>query len=465
MSAPTRQLGKLSIGGMPTTRAQTQRGASVPYETEPRSDSESEEETSSSDEEVPSQPIARVVRGSTNIPYDLGGLSPAARGRVMHGLKGEFVVDRCCATRRGFDFDVADHGRVGLNDGSLVCSCRDFGQTNLACRHIYWLVDQLHRGFYPGLPPQAVRMSETGETQFFSRIAEMLGDKIEEIAKKRSWPYFPGVTSPADSSNGGPESMSRPQKARDILSAFSKSAMPDEFRPDLVETINQPRTPEQCVVQGDFEATMFRLAVHDENVYSGLRKVMPSGARADIFFDKIQARIRILFAEFDLYRETGAVRRDGTALEIPVVVEELKGRLDQIQRNILARSPHGSIGAAEALIHLLREVSTRNYDAFEDADWDRPVPAGEQEEERNLYLQLIDQSGHTDSFFVLDCLEILPDLVVRQWTPQLAAIFNAIHANGASLSYLRKLQALKAGVSGHKRPAAGLPGTDRKRTK
>ncbi|KMU80693.1 hypothetical protein CISG_08757 [Coccidioides immitis RMSCC 3703] len=421
MSAPTRQLGKLSIGGMPTTRAQTQRGASVPYETEPRSDSESEEETSSSDEEVPSQPIARVVRGSTNIPYDLGGLSPAARGRVMHGLKGEFVVDRCCATRRGFDFDVADHGRVGLNDGSL------------------WLVDQLHRGFYPGLPPQAVRMSETGETQFFSRIAEMLGDKIEEIAKKRSWPYFPGVTSPADSSNGGPESMSRPQKARDILSAFSKSAMPDEFRPDLVETINQPRTPEQSC---------------------------PQEREQDIFFDKIQARIRILFAEFDLYRETGAVRRDGTALEIPVVVEELKGRLDQIQRNILARSPHGSIGAAEALIHLLREVSTRNYDAFEDADWDRPVPAGEQEEERNLYLQLIDQSGHTDSFFVLDCLEILPDLVVRQWTPQLAAIFNAIHANGASLFILAQIAGIESwGIWSQRGLLRALPGNRQEENK
>ncbi|EEP82903.1 predicted protein [Uncinocarpus reesii 1704] len=458
---------------MPTTRAESQRrGPNAPYEAEGQSDTESEEETSSSDDEVsgPSS-NATIVRGTTSIPYNLSRLSQTARSRAIHGLRGEFAVDRCRATRGGFDFDVADHGRVRLIEGSMACSCKDFGQTNLACRHIYWLVDQLHRGFYPGVPPQAVHMSDTGETQFFGRIAEGLGEKIEEIAKKRNWPYLPGATSPADSSSGDSDTMSRPQKARDILSAFSKTTMPDDFRPDLVETINQPRTPEQCVVQGDFEATMFRLAVHDENVYSGLRKVMPSGARADIFFEKAQAKIRFLFAEFDRYRETGAVRRDRSTLEISVLVEELHESLEQIQHNILARSPHGSIGAAETLIYLLREVSTRNYDAYEDSDWARPVPAGETEADRNVYLQLIDQTGHADSFFVLDCLETLPESIVRQWAPQLDAIFNVIHANGASVPYLRKLQAVKSGdrqgaaASGQKRPAVGAVGAGRKRAK
>lgn len=298
-------------------------------------------------------------------------------------------------------------------------------------------------------------------------MAEALGDKMEQIAKKCNWPYLPGASSPTDSSSDEGDSMSRPDKARDILSAFSKTTMPNEFRPDLVETINQPRTAEQCVVQGDFEATMFRLAVHDENVYSGLRKVMPSGARADIYFEKALVKLRILFAEFDRYRDTGVVPRGDTAFEIPVLVHKLQEQVELIQHNILTRSPHGSISAAEALIYLLREVSSRKYDAFEDSDWGRIVPDGETEDDRNVYLQLIDQTGHADTLFVLDCLEALPESVVRQWAPKLKEIFKIIYQNGASVPFLRKLQALSSGTAapGHKRPATAAVGTGRKRTK
>lgn len=71
------------------------------------------------------------------------------------------------------------------------------------------------------------------------------------------------------------------------MSAFNKITLPEVFRPDLVEIARQVRKPEQCVVQGDFEATMFRLAVHDDDVYFSLSKAMPAGACAAIYFDKI----------------------------------------------------------------------------------------------------------------------------------------------------------------------------------
>lgn len=135
MSAPTRELGKLSIGSM-STQAQRQ-GGSVPYEAEAHSNSESEEE-SSSDEEASAPPSdGAAVRGTTGIPYNLSRLSQAARTRAIHGLKGEFAVDRCRAIRGGFDFDVTDHGRVRLIGGSLACSCQDFGREEGACRHIF----------------------------------------------------------------------------------------------------------------------------------------------------------------------------------------------------------------------------------------------------------------------------------------------------------------------------------------
>lgn len=302
-------------------------------------------------------------------------------------------------------------------------------------------------------------------------MLEMVGDKMEEIANNVHWPYLAGTSSPTDSGGETPVSMTRPDKARDIMSAFSETTMPDEFRTDLVETINQPRTPEQCVVQGDFEATMFRLAVHDESVYASLRRVMPPGARAAIFFDKMRGRTRALLAEFDLYRQTGALRCDGTAPEAPFIAGELHKYLEQIQDNIYARSPHGTKGAAEVLVYLLQDVAGRNYDAFEGSDWGRRALPNERDHDRNLYLQLIPQSAGAESFFVLDCLETLPEQVLRPWVLQLNAIFGKLRVNAAAVPYLQKLQMLmseerpSAGASGQKRPATGSSGSGRKRTR
>lgn len=312
-------------------------------------------------------------------------------------------------------------------------------------------------------------------------MVEMIGDNMEKIAKKVQWPYTPVPGSPTGSNSGS--SMTRPEKARDIMSAFSEITMPDEFRPDLVETISEPRTPEQCVVQGDFEATMFRLAVHDENVYTGLRRVMPAGARAAIFFDKIQRRSRTLLADFDKYCQTGAPRRDdGVSLEISIVIQELNNNVQQIYKNITSRAPHGPKGAAEALVDLLRAISQRNYDAFEGHGWGRPAPADEGPHDRNLFSQLIGiQKAESGGFFIIDCLETLPEDILCQWSSQLTAILNDIQASGAPVPYLMKLQSIivtepstgavlgggppGVGASGQKRPAVGSSAAGRKRTK
>lgn len=305
---------------------------------------------------------------------------------------------------------------------------------------------------------------------------------MEEIAERVRWPYVAGAGSPADSGTETPAAMTRPDKARDILSCFSQTTMPGEFRPDLVETTDHPRTPEECVVQGDFEATMFRLAVHDENVYTGLRKVMPPGARAAIFFDKIQRRSAALLADFDLYCQEGTPQEDGVALEVPIVVAELRMNLEKVQQNIYARAPHGPKGAMETLVGLLRDIVNRNCDAFENARWGRRGRSGETERDRNLYTQLIGDAKEGDDFFVLDCLEVLPDSILKQCGPQLRVLYDALQTNGAPGPYLRKLQLLSAeqqagsssssgaaaaGSSGQKRPATagGSSGGGRKRTK
>lgn len=341
-------------------------------------------------------------------------------------------------------------------------------------------MDQLHRGLLPQRPPPGVLLSNSGFCPTFPPMHNLIDDELETLANKAEWPYVPGQESASGSSTDSGIGMGRQQKARDILSAFNEKVIPEEFRQDIHETSDLVRTPEQCVVQGDFEATMFRLAVHDDNVYSSLRKVMPAGACAVIFFDKLQKKSRKLLTDFDAYCESGKPRSDGTRLEVSVVVKELFHIVEQIESNIVARAPHGSKGAGELLVGMLTELCSRNFDAMEGSSWGRKVPAQEDEDDRNLYEQLIGQTDESRGFFILDALEYIPSSVILEWKPRLMLALEKLERNRAPAPYIRKLQSLitessassaaassAAGTatSGQKRPATGVPEGKKKRTK
>jgi hypothetical protein len=262
--------------------------------------------------------------------------------------------------------------------------------------------------------------------------------------------------------------MTREDKVRDIMSAFNKVTLPEGFRQDLAETTSQPRTPEQCVVQGDLEATLFRLAVHDNNVYTSLRKAMPAGACAAIYFDKVQKQSRDLLLQFDEYRRSGRVPDGRRLLEVKEVAKQLRRNVNQIQTNLSVRIPYGTKGAAEALVTLLQDISARNIDAFESSPWGRLPPPGEDEDDRNLYEQLIGQANEAEGLFVLDALEDLPASVLRQYLPNLNGILGKIEINRAPSPYVLKLKSLiheaQSGLA-IKRPATGQAGGSQKRTR
>ncbi|KAK2793090.1 hypothetical protein FQN52_002238 [Onygenales sp. PD_12] len=481
MSAPTKQLGKLSIGGsMPTTRGQVQGEPAATRPEDDLEDSSSDDEVSNSEEEdAGGSSPPPLVDGNSGITYNIGPLPRELRSRAIAGLTGlKFRVDVCRTTRSGLEFQVADHGKVFLGQqGPMTCNCLDFRQSRDACRHIFWLTDQLHRCVLPGAPAPGLPLLRTGACPDLPPIYNPVSDNIEEIAKAREWLFIPDAGSTDSSDQESGPTMSRPEKVRDLLSAFT-SAMPDEFRTDqAAETISQPRTPEGCVVQRDFEATMLRLAVQDEALYNSLRKAMPSPARAKIFFEKIEARYKKLLSNFDEYRKNGPMQVEGAALEIGVVINELHGYVAQIKENIELRAPHSFTTAPDALITLLRDISKLNYDAFEDNNWDRDAPPTETEDDRNLFLRLIGKPDITGQYFILDVLDDLPPCTLKDREDQIKEIMSNIRvSNMSSKAYLQKLQSLlhrdrAAGMGpgtttyGQKRPAAGTPGSGRKRTK
>lgn len=262
--------------------------------------------------------------------------------------------------------------------------------------------------------------------------------------------------------------MSRPQKVRDIMSAFSTVTLPEDFRLDLVEDVAQSRTPEECVVQGDFEATMFRLAVHSDAVYTSLCKAMPPGACAAIYFDKVQEKTRKLLADFDRYCHTGQSPAEGT-VEVGSVVNDLQHNVDRIQANIIARAPHGTEGAVKTLVTLLEDVCNRNKDALDGNRWGRITFHGEDEDQRNLYHQLIGKADETHECFILDALEHIPATDLHQFRSRMKYILQRIEVNRGPRSYILKLGALvriaESPGSAQKRPATATTGGNSKRTR
>jgi hypothetical protein len=329
-----------------------------------------------------------------------------------------------------------------------------------------WLLDQLHGCFLPAPRSTEVALTPDGRPHRLPRIEVLLKGNLGSVAARLNWQYL------RDEEDSTGKGMTRTEKVRDIFSAFSNRTLPEDTRRDLTETIEQALTAEQCVVQGDLEATMFRLAVHDDGVFNSLCKAMPAGACAAIYFDKIQEQTRRLLNDFDRYCTTGELPAEpvspGLGVEVNDVVTQLQSVVSRITSNIAARAPHGSEGAAEALVSLLESVVARNNDPLEGNPLGRETFHGEDEDQRNLYHLLIgsvETDSETDArHFVLHALEALPPVDLHQCANRLRDILRKIEVNRAPKPYLLHLgsiiriaeSAAAGGMgSGQKRPATG----------
>ncbi|KAJ6013361.1 hypothetical protein N7540_007952 [Penicillium herquei] len=491
MSAPTRQFHRLSIGqNMPETRAQSSRTARAAGRPDPSDDDESErqdessseEESEGEEEEEESSGVEEVggerstISARSGITYDVSNLDGETGASAVVGLKSQFDVVNCRASDSGYDFQLLDRPQVHIESNSTTCTCSTFQtRPQAACQHIFWVLDQLHSSFLSNPSTARAALSRNGRPQVPERIEELLKDvPLETVAERLNWQFL------KTEGNGKLHGMTRTEKVRDVLSAFSPKILPEDFRRDLVEATTTKLTPEQCVVQGDFEATMFRLAVHDDSVFSSLCKAMPSGACAAIYFDKIQEQTRRLLSDFDRYCATGELptdpsSTDGGIVNVDEVVTYLRRAVSRIQYNISTRT-HGYEGAANALVLILESIAARNKDPLSGNNWGRKSFHGEDEDQRNLYHVLIG-SEHMelkpdDDAFVLSALEILPPSALYPRVNELQNTLGKIEVNRAPKNYILRLGALIRSIeaagatgagssatgSGQKRPATGNSG-------
>ncbi|PYI20615.1 hypothetical protein BO86DRAFT_385119 [Aspergillus japonicus CBS 114.51] len=463
MSTPTRQLRRLSItGDMPTVRP---RKEIVRSQAEDSDDSDGSDGGSDSSADETATPTAHsVVHGASGLSYDLSRLSFGFKARALVGLTSHFDVIRCQETQTGYGFQLSERPHVHLGAESFTCTCSTYSsQLSVPCQHIYWLHDQLHGRLFSRPPTPDIPLSNHDRLPNLGRIRQLLDSKIPTIAHESDWPYSPFEA------HGG---MNRQEMVRDIMSAFDSAILPEDFRPDLAgDEPGQARTPEQCVVQGDFAATLFRLAVHDDAVYASLRKAMPIGACTAIYFDKVQQRLRSLLAGFDRYCQTGQLPTGVRVLTARTVLEEIHGHVHRIQRSIVARAPHGADGAAKALVTLLEDICGRNRDPLEGNTWGRETFDGEDEDRRNLYHQLVGRTNETGDFFVLDVLEQLPLQDLRQFEEKLKGVLRKVEVDRAPKAYIIRLDALIRALAstdagaGQKRPSSATTTGNSKRAR
>ncbi|KAL2828785.1 hypothetical protein BDW59DRAFT_178695 [Aspergillus cavernicola] len=458
MSAPTGQFGALSIRG---DRERSAGSETASARRERERDRAINTNTNTARGREMADDDMSAVRSSSGLVYDvaLSGLDLETRSRALLALTTEFEVLFCGPSRTGARYEFVLEERVRVHicldddddaEGRYTCSCAVFrGASDVACQHIFWLLDQLQAQFVSPPIPLKILLSSNGHAQGFTRVEQLLSDPplLETIAKRLNWPY---IRSPAE---GG---LSRTQRVRDILSAFTTDILPEEFRLDLVDEEDEEerlgrvspsqRTPEQCVVQSDFEATAFRLAVHDDNVFASLCKAMPPGACAAIYFDKVLKRSRTLLSNFDQYCQTYEHPRKATAsgsLDVHIVLEDLRTHVRSIQQNIMSRTPHGIQGALKVLITLLEEISNRNKDALDVNRHGRTSFANEDEDHRNLWHQLIGKTEETGNYyFILNTLENLSAEDLHQFKDRLRNILHKNEVHRAPRGYILKLGAI-----------------------
>ncbi|KAL4811109.1 hypothetical protein BDV18DRAFT_128614 [Aspergillus unguis] len=423
-----------------------------------------------------------AVQASSGLVYDLANsdLDPETESRAILGLTTDFEVLFCGFRKGGHEFAFAERTCVWLPARALrkllesddreeedtggvapdgfrpgnTCSCAVFQRRkDVACQHIFWLLDKLRGQSVSAFPqPPLLLISSDGHAQGPELISQFptvntAQKTLEDLAGRLNWRYVRSAV------EGG---RSRTQRARDILSAFQKDILPEELRTDLIEhededghiPHSEKRTPEQCVVQGDFEATVFRLAVHDDNVYTSLCKAMPPEACAAIYFDKILERSRKLLAKFDKYclnlgRPDGQETFGKTPMSVTFVLDTLQSNILKIHQNIIARAPHGLQGAAGSLVTHLEDICKRNVDALAKNLYGRTsfsADPNEDEDSRNIYHQLIEApENEGESNPILDALDELPLKDMHPFSERLQAVLHRVEVSRAPKGFILKL--------------------------
>ena len=244
---------------------------------------------------------------------------------------------------------------------------------------------------------------------------------------------------------------------QDMLSVFD-SALPRDYGRAFVDRV----PPKPTYFKGNLAATIFSIAYHDDDFYNCLREVLTPSICAARYFEKQSDRARKAMADLDDYASEGAP----PDMDVPTCARKLRSIVEQVRHERHHRAPLSaavSSQAARVLVDILDLVCNRNRDVYENTTWDRGIDKNdEDDEDRNLYLQLIGDPPEYDeesvpdwvtNDFVIAPLSNLPISERNVFLERLTSIFEKIQGFEVSRPtdylgrYIRQFESLLADSS------------------
>ncbi|KAI9808271.1 MAG: hypothetical protein M1825_004728 [Sarcosagium campestre] len=457
MSTPTQQLRKLSLsqGPMPTTRSQVLAQSDVKEEAD-QSDHESSEDESSDDGQVSSRSI---IEGQSGRKYINSAMSADAWKRAKDGLRGDFEVQYCMEfpsePQTYFAFRIIpSEAQFGVRIGAPgtpyelpTCSCQDFQERHAACKHIYWLSDQLTAtsAKEPQAEPIALRdVAQVADEN--SPFQHLTARGLQSVSRLLGWRYRPQSSRDVDEL-----AFSRKDQVRDILSTFDvDGALPDEYLTDVYEDVSAESVQSDESMSSDsLEAVIFRLAAADEGVFRPLREAVDNDHCSSVYFGKMMERANRVFIRLEgIANHTG-----GKSPDVSSCARYLRQLVNSIRKNLEIRAPLGRVVQGKALhllIMILDKVCRYNVDSYE--NYGPPPASPEDKLSRNLYQILVgvaSSSKRNDppspkfndrdkGHFIIDALwDLRP--VARDYVNMLEGTLENIVNNGAPAEYIAEL--------------------------
>ncbi|EMD90979.1 hypothetical protein COCC4DRAFT_136838 [Bipolaris maydis ATCC 48331] len=435
------QFSKLSLGGdMVTTRAGAARAARAYSQS-------SKSEHSNQDQPLPSveptvSPTPSLVISTKNLQYNVSAFDNDLRRRARKGLEGKDIRMKYCAISEDEESpDGSPKKYFYLDDDITVaiggelrrprCSC-GANETGIACKHIYWVGDQIMSTAYDDMVKTPLHLSPDG-----SKIEDVKPDNILDtkglvnIANDLKWVYRDDEVPEDD------EDMR--EAITDMLSCFA----PQEELPGEFKWPESPLTSERSKKYQDLADLITEYANRDASLYLRVRRIVDPDFESRVFFEKVDNRIESTFNALEEYVAKGPTTNsfpDALRFDVPSCAKKLKALVCAIE-DFYQNHSHVedvAVRAAGALIKILDRVTDRNENAYENITWEWEAPSDPNQS--NLYVSLIgayDDDDDGDSPFVLDALGSLPqEAVYRNHWETLQDIEKKLTESGASLQYI-----------------------------
>ena len=227
----------------------------------------------------------------------------------------------------------------------------------------------------------------------------------------------------------------------DILSSFDVITTPSQFRHRFADHI----APESSsgvnviLVQESLQATMYRLALRDDEFYRCLQQIVPREIRAIQYYKTEYKRAQDALQMLSQYAETGPtvhqIPENDADVNVPACARYIRSIVNELcqdrdRRNSVTPLPAPLLRRfAEILTKLIGRVVAGDRDIYDRPQWNAVRPLNEPLRDRNLFVYLIGDPpsdpglpGWMTDHFVIDRLRNFPS---SEWS-HLLELFTTI---------------------------------------